>query len=295
MTPVLDVRGLSVGYGGRGGVTQVTHEVSLTVAPGEMLALVGESGSGKTTTAQAALNLLPQGGQVLAGSVHLEGEDVTDAPASRWRSLRGRRIGLVPQDPAGSLDPTKRIGDSIAEAFRIHRAAPRRVLAGRVLELLERVGLDDPARRAKQYPHELSGGMKQRVLIAGAIALGPGLLIADEPTSALDVTVQRRIMELLDDLRRESGTGVLLVTHDLALAGDHADRVLVLQGGRVQEEGRADVVLAAPAAEYTRRLLADAPTLATPVHRVARAPEVADAGVAPELTEPPCWRCATSR
>ena len=206
-TPVLDVRGLSVGYAGRGGVNQVTHDISFSVAPGEILALVGESGSGKTTTAQAAINLLPQGGQVLAGSVALDGEDVTDASASRWRSLRGRRVGLVPQDPGGSLDPTKRIGDSIAEAFRIHRAAPRRILTDRVVELLERVGLDDPARRAKQYPHELSGGMKQRVLIAGAIALGPGLLIADEPTSALDVTVQRRIMELLDDLRRESGTG----------------------------------------------------------------------------------------
>ncbi|TGO04279.1 dipeptide ABC transporter ATP-binding protein [Serinibacter arcticus] len=269
--PVLDVRGLSVGYGGgRGGTTQVTHEISFSVAPGEILALVGESGSGKTTTAQAAINLLPQGGQVLAGSIALDGEDVTDASASRWRSLRGRRVGLVPQDPGGSLDPTKRIGDSIAEAFRIHRAAPRRILADRVVELLERVGLDDPVRRAKQYPHELSGGMKQRVLIAGAIALGPGLLIADEPTSALDVTVQRRIMELLDDLRRESGTGILLVTHDLALAGEAADRVLVLQGGRVQEEGTSEVVLGNPTAEYTRRLLADAPTLATPVHRVAR-------------------------
>lgn len=278
-TPVLDVRGLSVGYAGRGGVNQVTHDISFSVAPGEILALVGESGSGKTTTAQAAINLLPQGGQVLAGSIALDGEDVTDASASRWRSLRGRRVGLVPQDPGGSLDPTKRIGDSIAEAFRIHRAAPRRILADRVVELLERVGLDDPARRAKQYPHELSGGMKQRVLIAGAIALGPGLLIADEPTSALDVTVQRRIMELLDDLRRESGTGILLVTHDLALAGDHADRVLVLQGGRVQEEGTSDVVLGNPTAEYTRRLLADAPTLATPVRRVARQPEPDEAPV----------------
>ncbi|TNU76502.1 ABC transporter ATP-binding protein [Miniimonas arenae] len=270
MSDLLKVTDLSVAYAGRSGSRTVTHGVSFAVAPGEVVALVGESGSGKTTTAQAVIDLLPAGGRVVGGRIELAGEDVTHASARRWRELRGRRVGLIPQDPGASLDPTKRIGDSVAEAFRIHRAAPRRVLGARVEELLDRVGIDDPARRARQYPHELSGGMKQRVLIAAAIALGPGLLIADEPTSALDVTVQRRILDLLEDLRRENGTGILLVTHDLALAADHADRVLVLREGRVQEHGPSAQVLRAPESDYTRRLLADAPTLATPVHRAAR-------------------------
>ncbi|MBN8882086.1 MAG: ABC transporter ATP-binding protein [Salana multivorans] len=298
-TNLLEVTDLSVGYASAGGAPRaVTHGVSFAVAPGEVVALVGESGSGKTTTAQAAIDLLPPGGQVLSGRIALDGEDVTRASRRRWRQLRGARVGLVPQDPGASLDPTKRIGDSIAEAFRIHAGAPGprhgtvlvRSIRPRVLELLERVGIDDPERRARQYPHELSGGMKQRVLIAGAIALGPGLLIADEPTSALDVTVQRRILALLDDLRREQGTGILLVTHDLALAADHADRILVLRDGRVQEDGPAARVLAAPSSEYTRRLLADAPTLATPIHRAAvpavggGAAEASDGAAPPALS-----------
>lgn len=268
-TPALDLRDLSVGYATPDGVHQVTHDVTVSVAPGELVALVGESGSGKSTTAQAALNLLPTNGRVLSGRIAVAGEDLTEASAATWRRARGRRIALVPQDPGASLDPTTRIGDSIAAAFRIHRAAPRRVLAERVVELLEQVGIDDPRRRAKQYPHELSGGMRQRVLIAGAIALDPSVIVADEPTSALDVTVQRRILDLLDELRRSTGTGILLVTHDLALAADHADRVVVLREGRVQE-GEADAVLRDPAAPYTRRLLADAPTLATPITREPR-------------------------
>ena len=278
---ILSVTDLSVSYGSGDRLRQVTHDVSFNIAPGEVVALVGESGSGKTTTAQAIINLLPAGGKVLSGSILLDGEDVTGASAARWRALRGSRVGLVPQDPGASLDPTKRIGDSIAEAFRIHGSGglgslralgsgPRRILRQQVLDLLERVGIDEPARRARQYPHELSGGMKQRVLIAGAIALGPGLLIADEPTSALDVTVQRRILDLLDELRSTSGTGILLVTHDLALAADHADRVLVLQKGVVQESGSSAQVLRHPTSDYTRRLIADAPTIASPVHRTAR-------------------------
>ncbi|PFG20161.1 dipeptide ABC transporter ATP-binding protein [Serinibacter salmoneus] len=275
--PALDLRDLSVGYDTPEGVHQVTHAVSVSVAPGELVALVGESGSGKSTTAQAALNLLPTTGRVLSGRIAVAGEDLTDASAATWRCARGRRIALVPQDPGASLDPTTRIGDSIAAAFRIHRAAPRRVLAERVVDLLERVGIDDPRRRARQYPHELSGGMRQRVLIAGAIALDPSVIVADEPTSALDVTVQRRVLDLLDELRRSTGTGILLVTHDLALAADHADRVVVLREGRVQESGPADAVLRDPSAPYTRRLLADAPTLATPI---TRKPRVAEAGSA---------------
>ncbi len=278
---ILSVTDLSVSYGSGDRLRQVTHDVSFNIAPGEVVALVGESGSGKTTTAQAIINLLPAGGKVLSGSILLDGEDVTNASAARWRALRGSRVGLVPQDPGASLDPTKRIGDSIAEAFRIHGSGglgslralgsgPRRILRQQVLDLLERVGIDEPARRARQYPHELSGGMKQRVLIAGAIALGPGLLIADEPTSALDVTVQRRILDLLDELRSTSGTGILLVTHDLAMAADHADRVLVLQKGVVQESGSSAQVLRHPTSDYTRRLIADAPTIASPVHRTAR-------------------------
>ncbi|AZS37377.1 Glutathione import ATP-binding protein GsiA [Microbacterium lemovicicum] len=265
---VLEVDGLRVSYAApRHGRREVVHDVSFGVGDGEVLAVVGESGSGKSTTAHALVGLLPEGGRVDAGAVRLEGLDIAGWGPRRLRSVRGAHVGLVPQDPGASLDPVRPIGVQVAEILRVHGARDRRTNTARVLELLERVGLDDPALRARQYPHELSGGMRQRVLIAIAVALRPRLIIADEPTSALDATVQRRILDLLDDLRREEGTSVLLVTHDLGVAADRAQRIVVLKDGSIVEQGETAALLADPRDPYTRQLLADAPALASTLVR----------------------------
>ncbi len=258
--PVLEVDNLSIAY--HDGVThrRVVHDVSFRIDPGEVVALVGESGSGKTTTAQSIIGLLHANGRIEGGSISLNGTDISRWSDRQLDAVRGAKISLIPQDPASSLNPVKTIGAQVGEILRIHGVASGRDLEAQVISLLERVGLSEPALRARQYPHELSGGMRQRVLIAIAVALKPQLIIADEPTSALDVTVQKRILDLIDELRAEYGTSVLLVTHDLGVAADRADRLVVLQGGRVQELGATKVVLAAPRSAYTRQLLADAPS-----------------------------------
>ncbi|MEV4353640.1 ABC transporter ATP-binding protein [Nonomuraea sp. NPDC049625] len=254
---LLEVRDLAVSYDGR----RAVEGVSFTVEPGEVVAVVGESGSGKSTTAHAVIGLLPSNGAVDAGRILLGDADLASWSSKRMESVRGAQIGLIPQDPSSSLDPVKTVGAQIAEVLRIHKRGDRRAIRSRVVDLLARVGLPDPEARARQYPHELSGGMRQRVLIAIAIALEPRLIIADEPTSALDVTVQRRILDLIDDLRAESGTALLLVTHDLGVAAARSDRLVVMKGGRIEEQGRTPEVLASPAADYTKRLLNDAPSL----------------------------------
>jgi peptide/nickel transport system ATP-binding protein len=214
---LLEIDGLSVSYRTRAGTARVVHDVSFTVEPGEFVAVVGESGSGKSTTAHAVIGLLAENGHVDAGSIRLGGADIAGWNEKRLRAIRGARIGLVPQDPTSSLDPVKTIGSQLGEVLRIHGRGDRAAVQAKTVELLARVGLSDPELRARQYPHELSGGMRQRVLIANAIALEPQLIIADEATSALDVTVQRRILDLIDSLRDEFGMAVLLVTHDLAV------------------------------------------------------------------------------
>jgi peptide/nickel transport system ATP-binding protein len=269
---VLEVKGLRVSYATRGGRREVVHGVDVSVGEGEVVALVGESGSGKSTTAHALIGLLPEGGRVDGGSIAIGGTDITGWSQKRLRAVRGAQVGLVPQDPVSSLDPVRPIGVQVGEILRLHGIRDAAARRTRVLELLERVGLDDPALRARQHPHELSGGMRQRVLIAVAIALRPRLIIADEPTSALDVTVQRRILDLIDELRREEGTSVLLVTHDLGVAADRAQRIVVLNQGRVVEQGPSGGILSSPADAYTRQLLADAPALATEGFRTAAAP-----------------------
>ncbi|WP_426320578.1 dipeptide ABC transporter ATP-binding protein [Microbacterium sp. E-13] len=263
--PAVEVEGLAVAYRVRGEETVAVRDVSFSLGRGETLALVGESGSGKTTTAQAVIGLLAANGRVIEGSIRLGGQDVTLWDQRQWRAFHGRHVALIPQDPHYSLNPVKRIGDSLAEVMRIHRAADAPVIRRRVIELLERVDIPDPEVRARQYPHQLSGGMKQRVLIASAIALRPELIVADEATSALDVTVQKTILDLIDELRREDGTAVVLVTHDLAVAADRTSEVLVLKGGAVQEQGPTAGVLAHPASAYTRQLVDDAPALADAV------------------------------
>nr|WP_235933502.1 ABC transporter ATP-binding protein [Corynebacterium qintianiae] len=241
---------------------QAVDKVSFAVYPGEITALVGESGSGKTTSAMAAAGLLGRSASVERGTITFGGEDITANSPAQWRVLRGKRIGLVPQDPGNSLNPLKTIGEAIEEGWEIHGVGDAAWRRTRALELLAEVGIDEPVRRYQQYPHELSGGMKQRVLIAAAVALEPEVLIADEPTSALDVTVQKTILDLLDRMRRELGLGILLITHDLAVAGDRAEHVVIMERGRVVESGPASETLANPREAYSRRLLADAPSLA---------------------------------
>ena len=263
-TPVLEVEGLEVGYRTRDGqVYRAVRGVDLRVRPGEVVALVGESGSGKSTAAHAALHLLARGGSVTGGRIRLGGRDVSDLTEREWQGVRGREVGLVPQDPTVSLNPVQRVGDQVAEVLVIHGLARRREARRRAVALLGQAGVPDPAARARQYPHELSGGLRQRVLIAIAIAAGPRLVVADEPTSALDVTVQRRILDHLETLVRDRGTALLLITHDLGVAADRADRIVVLESGVVVEEGTADEVLGAPRHPYTRQLIAAAPSLAS--------------------------------
>ena len=270
--PLLEVQDLIIAYRDHGGQEQrVVHGLSFSIAPGEVVALVGESGSGKTTTAQAVIGLLADNGRREQGSIRLQGTDVSDWSPARWNSIRGRVLSLVPQDPTTSLNPVRTVGDQVGEILRIHGLRDRAAVEARVIDLLTRVGLSQPALRARQYPHELSGGMRQRVLIAIAIALRPALIIADEPTSALDVTVQRRILDLIDELRRETGTAVLLVTHDLGVAADRAHRLIVMQGGRIQEQGPTLELLRNPQSAYTRRLLSDAPSLTPAPRRTAPA------------------------
>ena len=259
---ILEIRNLSVSYAAvDGGRSQVLHDLSLRIGAGEVVALVGESGSGKTTTAQSVIGLLAEDARIEGGSIQVLGQEVIGLREAPLNGLRGRVVSLIPQDPGASLNPVRTIGGQVSEVLAAH-GVPRVLRRDRVIELLTRVGLSDPERRFEQYPHELSGGMKQRVLIAIAIALEPALIIADEPTSALDVTVQRRILDLIDDLRRKAGTAVLLVTHDLAVAADRADRIVVLKSGRVQEQGAVADVLRAPSSAYARQLLADAPAFA---------------------------------
>ncbi|MCU5775512.1 ABC transporter ATP-binding protein [Erwiniaceae bacterium BAC15a-03b] len=262
--PLLALENLSLSYRRGHQQHQVVHNVSFQLQAGEMLALVGESGSGKTTTAQAIIGLLPENGVRESGRILLNGVDISDWSQRRLDSLRGASISLIPQDPGSSLNPVKTIGEQVAEILTLHQRLSRSERDQRVIALLTRVGLSHPQQRAQQYPHQLSGGMKQRVLIAIAIALQPALIIADEPTSALDVTVQKRILDLIDELRQESGTAVLFVTHDLALAAQRADRLLVFRDGEIQEQGDTQTVINAPASSYTRQLFADLSSLAPP-------------------------------
>ena len=260
-SPVVAIRGLDVAYLRRRQLRPAVIGLDLTVAAGEVVAVVGESGSGKSTTANALLGLLPANGRITAGSVRVDGVETVGARERTLRRLRGRVVGLVPQDPMVGLNPTKRIGVQVAEVIRL-RDQGRAAAAREIADYLQQAGISDPELRVRQYPHELSGGLRQRVLIAIALAGDPKLIIADEPTSALDVTVQRHILDHLTSLVRDRGISLLIITHDLAVAADRADRVVVLRHGRVVEQGRPLEVLAHPEQSYTRRLIAAAPGLA---------------------------------
>ncbi|NLE99266.1 MAG: ABC transporter ATP-binding protein [Propionibacterium sp.] len=259
---VLDIRNLTVDYETRGTRRRAVDGVSLHVEPGEVLGVVGESGSGKSTIAQSIIGLQAPNAHILSGSVRLRNTELLGASKKMWRQVRGTRIGLIPQDPNNSLNPLRTVGASIAEPMLLHSGQQQGSVRRRVLALLEMVGIPEPERRARQYPHELSGGMKQRVLIAAAVALEPEVVIADEPTSALDVTVQRRILDLIDDLRSRMDTAVVLITHDMGVARERADRLLVMHDGREEESGPTREVLAIPKRDYTRTLIANVPAMA---------------------------------
>ncbi|WDH78969.1 ABC transporter ATP-binding protein [Microbacterium esteraromaticum] len=259
--PLLKVEDLRVEYATRGRSAEVVHGVSFEVHAGKVVALVGESGSGKSTVSQALIRRLPENGRVSAGAIRFAGEDLARLPERMLRKVRGAQIGFVPQDPGSSLNPLMRVGEQIAETLRIHRRMPRAAAAARAVQILDEVGIPEPALRATQYPHELSGGLRQRALIGIAWACGPQLVIADEPTSALDVTVQRHVLDQLDQLVADHGTAVLLITHDLAVAADRADEIIVMYRGEIVERGATADVLSAPSHEYTRRLVAAAPGL----------------------------------
>jgi oligopeptide transport system ATP-binding protein len=268
MMPVLDVRNLSVGFSARGEVVQVVHDVSFSVEPGETLALVGESGSGKSVTSLALMRLTPPAprtrlsGQALLRTRQGDVRDLLAVPNREIRALRGNEIAMVFQEPMTSLNPVLRVGDQIAEAVMAHRAVSRRDALKRTEALLERVGIPDAGRRLDAFPHQLSGGMRQRVMIAMALSCDPAVLIADEPTTALDVTVQAQILELLKSLQRDSGMAVIFITHNLGVVAEIADRVMVMYAGRIVERGSVTGVMSAPYMPYTQGLIGAVPSLA---------------------------------
>jgi len=264
MTPLLSVRDLKVAFEGEGGTREVLHGVSLDVYPGQTVAIVGESGSGKSTTASAVIGLLPGTGHVTAGSITLDGRELTDLSQTQFESVRGRDIGYVPQDPMSNLNPVWSIGFQVKEAIRANGIATgRKDVEKRAIEVLKQAGLADAERRLHQYPHQFSGGMRQRALIGIGLAADPKLLIADEPTSALDVTVQRVILDHMASLTRERGTSVLLITHDLGLAAERADTIVVMNQGEIVESGPSREILENPQHPYTQRLVAAAPSIAS--------------------------------
>ncbi len=254
--PVLSISGLRVAYAQpNGDEREVVHGVALDVLKGEVHGLIGESGSGKSQTAFSVLGLLPRGGRVSAGTIHYEGVDLAGASERTYAGVRGARIGYVPQEPMSNLDPAFTIGYQLIEPLRTHMGLTRKEATARALSLLERVGIPDPQRTFNAYPFEVSGGMAQRVLIAGAVSTDPDLIIADEPTTALDVTVQAEVLALLRDLQKERQMAMLLVTHNFGVVADICDRVTVMEQGRFVEQGSVRTILGSPAHPYTRSLL----------------------------------------
>jgi peptide/nickel transport system ATP-binding protein len=278
--PVLTVDRLSVTFRSDAGPVRAVRGVSFDVAPGEIVAVVGESGSGKSVSSRALLGLLPDTATV-QGSARLDETELTGLRGEPMRRIRGNRIAMIFQEPATSLDPVRTAGWQVMEALRAHRRMSRRAAHARAIELLDLVGIPDAAHRARSYPHQLSGGQKQRVMIAIAIACEPEIIIADEPTTALDVTVQAAILELLRDLRDRLGTAIVLITHNMGVVADLADRVVVMYRGQVVEEGAVAQIFAAPAHPYTQRLLAAVPHLGQGRSHVdAQKPVVSDPGAA---------------
>ncbi|MFT8244537.1 ABC transporter ATP-binding protein [Roseomonas sp. BN140053] len=279
---VLEVIDLAVTFNTERGPLRVLDGVSFSLPAGRTVALVGESGCGKSVTSLAVMGLLPPSGRI-DGTIRLEGREIAELPAEQRRLLRGQELAMIFQEPMTSLNPAFTAGEQVAEALRLHQGLDRAAADARAVAMLNAVRIPEAARRARQYPHQLSGGMRQRVMIAMALACRPRVLIADEPTTALDVTVQAQILSLLDDLRRDTGTAVLLITHDLGVVADHADEVVVMYAGRIAETGPTRQVLSTPQHPYTVGLLGAAPRLDG--ERGGRLASVE--GTVPDLANPP--------
>ena len=283
MTPLLEVDELEVQFHTGREVVRAVNGASFSVRPGETMAVLGESGSGKSVTATAVMRLLQSPPAfVTGGTIRLAGTDILELPREKWQRMLGRDLSMVLQDALTALNPVFPVGRQISEVFRVHGERDRRVAEERAVDLLRRVGIPDPERRGRDYPHQFSGGMRQRVMIAMAIALKPRLLVADEPTTALDVTVQAQIMELLKAISREDGMAILLITHDIGVVMDYADRVSVMYAGRVVESGDVRKVLERPAHPYTLALLESAPQAQRTCARLRPI-----AGTPPDMARPP--------
>jgi oligopeptide/dipeptide ABC transporter ATP-binding protein len=273
--PLLEVRDLRVAFATAAGDVPAVDGVSFAIDAGETLGLVGESGCGKTVTALSILRLLGPRGRIVSGEIVFDGRNVLTLPERELRSVRGRQIAMIFQEPMSSLNPVFTVGNQIAEAIRVHEGASRKEARRRAIELLDLVEIPDPDRRVDEYPHQMSGGMRQRVMIAMALSCRPRLLIADEPTTALDVTIQAQILDLLGGLRQRLGMTVLLVTHDFGIVAQHADRTVVMYAGRVVETAPVRAIFAQPLHPYTRGLLRSIPgTGLTRAHRLETIPGV---------------------
>jgi oligopeptide/dipeptide ABC transporter ATP-binding protein len=281
-SPLLRVRDLVVEFELSRGVLRAVDGASFDLQPGEALGIVGESGSGKTMTLRALVGLLPRTARIAAGSVEIDGVEVTRAREERRRALRGRTVSMIFQEPMTALNPVMRVGDQIAETPLVRTGLSRRAARARSLELMSLVGIPDPVRRAEAYPHELSGGMRQRVMIAIALSADPKLILCDEPTTALDVTIQDQILKLLQGLQRELGVSLIFVSHDLAVIAQTCTRVAVMYAGQVVETGTVDAVFREPRHPYTLGLLRSVPDFDVVRERLASIP-----GVPPDLAAPP--------
>jgi oligopeptide/dipeptide ABC transporter ATP-binding protein len=280
--PILDVRDLRVELPLSRGTVHAVDGASLSVAPGEAFGLVGESGCGKSMTLRAIMGLLPRPGHIAGGEVLFEGEDLVTASPGRLRQVRGGSIAMIFQEPMTALNPVMRVGDQIAEAPQVHLGLSRTAARERALDLMRRVGIPDPVRRARAYPHELSGGLRQRIMIAIALSCDPKLILCDEPTTALDVTIQDQILKLLLNLRREFGVSVVFVTHDLAVVAETCEQLAVMYAGQIVETGTVDEVFRAPRHPYTLGLLRSVPDFDSVKHSLSSIQ-----GAPPDLVLPP--------
>jgi peptide/nickel transport system ATP-binding protein len=279
---LLDVRGLRTSFRTRGAIVRAVTGVDFSVRRGEILGLVGESGCGKSVTSLSIMRLIAPPGRVEAGEVTFDGQDLLKISETKMRHIRGNRISMIFQQPASALNPVFNIGFQIGEVLEIHRNMRRRAARGRALELLQMVGIPDPERRLKSYPHEMSGGMAQRVMIAMALACEPELLIADEPTTALDVTIQAQILDLMRRLQHETGTAIVLITHDLGVVAEMCDRVAVMYAGEIIEQTDTHSLFRAPLHPYTQGLIGSVPKLGETKEELAVIP-----GVVPNLIDLP--------
>ena len=285
MSALLEVEGLTTTFPGRDGPLRSVEGPDLRVERGEVLALVGESGCGKSMTALSLMRLVPKPGKIVSGRVMLGGRNLLELPVKEMRAVRGRRVAMIFQEPMTSLNPVIRVGDQVVEAIRLHESVSRSQARARCLELFGEVGIPDPEARLDAYPHQLSGGLKQRVMIAMALSARPDLLSAAEPTTALDVTIQAQIVRLLQDLQRRTGMSILLITHDLGIVNELSDRVAVMYAGRIIEVGTRPEIFRAAAHPYTQGLLRSNPVLAT---RGERLPEISGVVPSPENWSEAC-------